>query len=321
MVTLKDLAAAVGVSKAAVSYALSDNPERRSKVSPETREKILDAAKRLNYHPSLLGRGFSLSRSYNIALLLPRSCTGSISDHYLGMFHGVSSGIAASSYNLSVFFGCDDKFINSVQSGQLDGVTVIARNPESPEFEKLGCLKPPVIFLNRTAPAECPAAASCRSDYAAWIKEVITRFIAEKLRKITVFIRPDRAGDHEIAVLVKKFCRENSLGYLCCRRDDFSPAHVFSDCGYIFCGSSPDIRSCLAENNDISYVMLASQETTRDAKLDTRKLFYHDSVAIGRASVSLLIDMVENHAAPAELFIPLKQRGISVGRNSTIPEF
>jgi DNA-binding LacI/PurR family transcriptional regulator len=320
MITLNDLAAAVGVSKAAVSYALSDNPEKRSKVSPETRKKILAAAERLNYHPSLLGRGFSLSRSFNIALLLPRSCTGTISDHYLGMFHGVSSGIAASSYNLSVFFGCDDKFFNSVQSGQLDGVSVIARNPESPEFEKLGCLKSPLIFLNRTAPDGCPAAASCRSDYSAWIKEVITGFMAEKLRKVTVFVRPDRAGDHEIAALTEKFCKENSLDYICYLRDDFSPADMSFDCGYIFCGSSPEIRSYLA-GCTISYVMLASQETTRDAELDRRKLFYHDSFAIGKASVSLLIDMIEKHAAPAELIIPLKQRGTPGGSAKALPEF
>lgn len=67
--TLKDVAREVGLSKSAVSAALSGN---RSTISlpEETRLKILSVAKKLNYRPSILARSMSEQRSFLVGLLL-----------------------------------------------------------------------------------------------------------------------------------------------------------------------------------------------------------------------------------------------------------
>lgn len=67
--TLKDVARESGFSKAAVSAALSGNRSTIS-LTEETRLKILSAAQKLNYRPSILARSMSEQRSFLIGLLL-----------------------------------------------------------------------------------------------------------------------------------------------------------------------------------------------------------------------------------------------------------
>jgi LacI family transcriptional regulator len=63
--TIVDIAKAVGVSYKTVSRAL--NGERH--VSTETRERVLEAAKRMNYHPNLLAQSLVRGRSFLIGLV------------------------------------------------------------------------------------------------------------------------------------------------------------------------------------------------------------------------------------------------------------
>jgi len=54
MATLGDVAARAGVSISAVSRVLSDAPD--SRVSAATRQRIVDAARELQYRPNFAGR-------------------------------------------------------------------------------------------------------------------------------------------------------------------------------------------------------------------------------------------------------------------------
>jgi DNA-binding LacI/PurR family transcriptional regulator len=56
VVTMRDIAAAAGVSQSTVSRVLSGSPSSIS-ISTETRERILEAAERLGYRPNPLARG------------------------------------------------------------------------------------------------------------------------------------------------------------------------------------------------------------------------------------------------------------------------
>ncbi|MGO3662787.1 LacI family DNA-binding transcriptional regulator, partial [Microbacterium gubbeenense] len=69
MATLSDVAARAGVSVSAVSRVLSDAPETR--VSDETRERIKQAARDLDYRPNSAGRALRSARSNVIALVVP----------------------------------------------------------------------------------------------------------------------------------------------------------------------------------------------------------------------------------------------------------
>ncbi|MBT1160603.1 LacI family DNA-binding transcriptional regulator [Bifidobacterium sp. SO1] len=66
MVTMRDVAAKVGVSQATVSYALRGDPS----ISEKTRRKVLDAARELNYSTNLSARSLKSGRSGAIGLVL-----------------------------------------------------------------------------------------------------------------------------------------------------------------------------------------------------------------------------------------------------------
>ena len=84
MITLKDIAAASGVSEATVSYVM--NRCGNVKISAATRRKVLEAAKRLGYAPNELAR--SVRRGYSNVIALV-STTGLASDYFYNIFNSI----------------------------------------------------------------------------------------------------------------------------------------------------------------------------------------------------------------------------------------
>jgi LacI family transcriptional regulator len=69
MATLSDVARLAGVSISAASRVLSDAPSTR--VRPETRDRIKQAARELDYRPNFAGRALKFSRTNVIAMIVP----------------------------------------------------------------------------------------------------------------------------------------------------------------------------------------------------------------------------------------------------------
>lgn len=66
-VTLADIARELGVSKMTVSRAINDNPL----ISPQTRKRVLEVARRMNYQPNQHARALATNRSYLIGIIVP----------------------------------------------------------------------------------------------------------------------------------------------------------------------------------------------------------------------------------------------------------
>lgn len=67
MATIQDVARMAGVSVATVSRVLNSSPS----VTPETKESVMEAIKKLNYQPNLLGRNLRRMETKMILVLLP----------------------------------------------------------------------------------------------------------------------------------------------------------------------------------------------------------------------------------------------------------
>jgi len=74
-VTLKFLAERLGLSRTTISFVLSNSPMART-IAPQTRERILKAAKEYEYRPNFLARSLSQGRSYLIGVLSPDLAEG-----------------------------------------------------------------------------------------------------------------------------------------------------------------------------------------------------------------------------------------------------
>lgn len=65
--TIRDVAKRAGVGVATVSRVLNNN----RRVSDQTRQKVLDAIKELNFSPSILARNLSVGRTFTIGVVTP----------------------------------------------------------------------------------------------------------------------------------------------------------------------------------------------------------------------------------------------------------
>ena len=66
-VTIKEIAAACGVSTAAVSLALSG---KKTRLSAETCRRIRETAEAMNYHPNLMASGLARRRSQSVGIVI-----------------------------------------------------------------------------------------------------------------------------------------------------------------------------------------------------------------------------------------------------------
>jgi DNA-binding LacI/PurR family transcriptional regulator len=97
-VNIYDLAREAGVSIATASKALNG----RGDVNEQTRMKVVDTARRLNYHPSHMARGLARRRTENIGVIVQRrfDCSFFSNPFYSKVLEGMELEITARNYNL-----------------------------------------------------------------------------------------------------------------------------------------------------------------------------------------------------------------------------
>ncbi|AXC10798.1 Maltose operon transcriptional repressor MalR, LacI family [Acidisarcina polymorpha] len=72
---LQQLATHLGLSKTTVSFVLNDAPQAQQ-LSAETRKRVLEAAKKLNYRPSYYARNLRKGSSESIGVIVPEMSEG-----------------------------------------------------------------------------------------------------------------------------------------------------------------------------------------------------------------------------------------------------
>lgn len=94
--TIIDVSRLAGVSPAAVSRAFA----KEASISPEKRQAVIEAARKLNYRPNLLARSLITGRSLIIGIVLHH-----LDNHfYPGILEQLSIALSAHGYRLLLFF-------------------------------------------------------------------------------------------------------------------------------------------------------------------------------------------------------------------------
>ena len=181
MARIQDVATAANVSKATVSYVFS--PEKSALISPETRQKVLDAARKLGYKPSFIGKALSKQRTYNVALVLPARTAHSMSQHLLRIFHGIVNSAEKSEYTVSTFFGVSKRFISRAETHRFDGVIVVGLGSDRIALDRLAALNLPMVVLNREYTVN-EHIGCVRSDLAGWFLSETKHFLNNNCRNI-----------------------------------------------------------------------------------------------------------------------------------------
>src|ERR1700678_3963382 len=99
-VNLKMLAEHLQLSQTTISLVLNNSPSAKS-IPQETRQRVMDAAKQLNYRPNYFARSLRQSRSMSVGVLAP--------DLSEGYFTRVMSGVVEELTQARYFYFTDRK--------------------------------------------------------------------------------------------------------------------------------------------------------------------------------------------------------------------
>lgn len=121
-VSSRDVAKEAGVSQATVSYIL--NNVKNVKIRPETREAVMDAVKKLNYHPNEIARGMKLNKSMSIGVVTNRNVTNF---YFMKTLEGIKDGTQEQNYSITLLLDKSEditerEFIKYYNSNRLDGI-------------------------------------------------------------------------------------------------------------------------------------------------------------------------------------------------------
>lgn len=149
-VTVRDVAQRAGVSISTVSRVLTGN----ARVSPELRQRVIDAVEELGYRPNALARGLRMRRTAVIGLLIP-----DISNPFFGQLARVVEE-AASDRGYSILL-CNSQnsrqrevqYLDLLRQQQVDGVLVVTSGAMGGELEEFFQLTGAAILtLDRRVP-------------------------------------------------------------------------------------------------------------------------------------------------------------------------
>ncbi|TVQ11763.1 MAG: LacI family transcriptional regulator [Balneolaceae bacterium] len=147
-VTLKEVAAVLGVSTMTVSRAINDKPN----VDALTKKKILDTAKKMGYTPNLVAKSLVSSKTYTIGVVIPE-----ISHSF---FPEVVKGIQeeANKKNYQIFltntsddFETEKKVIDALRAKRVDGILVSSSQTKEDVgyYQKIIASGLPLVFFDR----------------------------------------------------------------------------------------------------------------------------------------------------------------------------
>ena len=147
--TIKDIAEQLGVSKTLVSFVLTGKSKEK-RISHEMTQKVLAAAKSLNYKPNYMAKSLRTGKSHTIALII-----ADISNPFFAKFARYLE-IEASKYNYKVIFGNSDekkdKFaieLDLLKNRQVDGFILTPPIGTEKELQALKKQNIPFVLVDR----------------------------------------------------------------------------------------------------------------------------------------------------------------------------
>jgi len=150
-VSLKDIAAAVGVSTALVSYVLNNKKEGR--INKVVAEKIRSTALAMNYRTNQIAKSLKTNRTHTIGLIL-----ADISNPFSAALARVIED-EADKHHYTVIFGSSDenpekyrKILDALVNRQADGLILSPPEHAEPQITDLQQQQIPFVLIDRYFP-------------------------------------------------------------------------------------------------------------------------------------------------------------------------
>lgn len=153
-VTISDIAEKLGISTAAVSYALNDRPG----VSGATRQRVLDLADEMGWQPHSIARSLRSNRAMSVGMVLARDAEEVANEPFYSYVQaGVERHLAAHDYSLTMSRpggapGDDlEVYRRWALQQRVDGVILFDMVVDDPRVELLAELNLPAVEVTSDA--------------------------------------------------------------------------------------------------------------------------------------------------------------------------
>lgn len=187
-VTMKEIAKKLGVSVSTVSRAMKDSPE----LHPDTKKRIVEMAKSMNYQYNLLAQSLRISRSKVLGVIVPE-----LTSHFFSSnISGIQDTAYKRGYNIMICqsnesFDQEKSNIRTLVSSQVDGL-LISLSRETKTYDHLHDLYDrgiPFIMFDRVT-EEIPVSKITVDDaHGAYL--VVKHLLDQGCRKIAYFSGPE----------------------------------------------------------------------------------------------------------------------------------
>jgi LacI family transcriptional regulator len=198
--TLSDVGREAGVSAMAASAVLN-GARTSSRISPETRARILDAAARLSYRPNAAARALVRRRMSTLGVVTVVE-GGDLNHYFLEVFNGVLAAAARNGQNTTVFtlhdWGRDAARIAGFCDGRIDGLLMIAPLLDADAVSSLPA-HTPMVAIHANNPL--PGIVDLESDEEGGSRALVSRLIEMGHRRILHLAGPigQRGAERRVA--------------------------------------------------------------------------------------------------------------------------
>lgn len=185
---MKEIAKKLGVSVSTVSRAMKDSPE----LHPDTKKRIVEMAKSMNYQYNLLAQSLRISRSKVLGVIVPE-----LTSHFFSSnISGIQDTAYKRGYNIMICqsnesFDQEKSNIRTLVSSQVDGL-LISLSRETKTYDHLHDLYDrgiPFIMFDRVT-EEIPVSKITVDDaHGAYL--VVKHLLDQGCRKIAYFSGPE----------------------------------------------------------------------------------------------------------------------------------
>ncbi len=157
--TAREVAELAGVSRSTVSFVLNDVPGMR--ISEETRQRVLEAARTLDYHPDATARRMVTGRTQVIGFVLRQTTDQVYADHLLPrVLSGVSRAASALGYHVLLEpIAPDDHsgaYMRLIRERHVDGIILSGPRFDDQELLKVEAEGARVVLLGQLPNTNIP---------------------------------------------------------------------------------------------------------------------------------------------------------------------
>lgn len=203
-IRIKDIAQLAGVSVGTVDRVLHG----RTGVAKESKKKVEDILKQLDYHPNMYASALASNKKYHFVCLLPQHNSY---DYWTDVENGIDNAIKSfSDFHITVSIIYYDQYIYSsftesgkqVLSMKADGVILVPTIPETTTLfvKELENLSIPYIFIDSNIPSLDPLAFyGQKSDQSGYFAGRMVMMLGKQPESIVIFrqINEGRLGSNQ----------------------------------------------------------------------------------------------------------------------------